>query len=331
MKKNHLKLFYFNQKQLFSFLLKELQKYYNNIEYMQDNYIYVVGNIPILLVSHLDTVFTKKISNIQFNKKDRYYFSDNGLGADDRAGVTMILNCLENGFLPSILFCCDEEIGAIGANSFIKTNDKTVLKDINIIIELDRQGYNEYTTYTCDNPALNKYAESFELKKVSGTFSDIYDLCPFYEIGGINMSVGYCSQHTKKEKLYIDDYNDMLLVVFNILSCPPSEKIEYIKEEYTYVNSYCLTDYWKNKSNFNKYSTATTSEYSINFDMCEILDSDYLETDNSYSELFNFIENNYDEVMTHAKKSAIMAIIKLKREHDQAKYNIQEFDQHSLK
>lgn len=80
----------------------------------KDGFVYAEGDIPILLVAHMDTVFKKPPTKINYNeKKDLIYNPHGGLGGDDRCGVYAILKLLEK-YKPHILFTEDEEIGCIG-------------------------------------------------------------------------------------------------------------------------------------------------------------------------------------------------------------------------
>lgn len=42
------------------------------------------------------------------------------LGSDDRAGVYAIIQIIEAGYKPHVIFTTDEEIGAVGAQKLIE-------------------------------------------------------------------------------------------------------------------------------------------------------------------------------------------------------------------
>ena len=53
-----------------------------------DGFVYAKGDIPILLVAHMDTVFDEPPKRLFYNKKEDKIFNPNGgLGGDDRCGV----------------------------------------------------------------------------------------------------------------------------------------------------------------------------------------------------------------------------------------------------
>lgn len=297
----NIELYYMTQNQLQKHITKEIKKHYTNIIITENGYIYAQGTIPILLVSHLDTVFGDNkiagIGKIKHNKIDNYIYTNKGLGADDRAGVNMILNAikdLKNDQKPSILFCCDEEIGGGGAKLFISS--KIDMSHINVIVELDRQGYNQFVTYSCNNPILDEYAKSFRLDKHVGTFSDISIICPSVGIGGINLSIGYDLQHTKDERLYIDDFIYMYNVIIDILHNPPTEKIEYITEKWEYNGyNYSKYNYDMTYSKYN-YSTAYDDEITINIDIDDIHSYNIINENLTDDEILDIYYDKYDEI-----------------------------------
>ena len=67
---------------------KTLSKYLAT-RYPKDNvittkeFIYAVGDIPIALVAHMDTVFKTPPEDIYYDKEKNVMWSPDGLGADD--------------------------------------------------------------------------------------------------------------------------------------------------------------------------------------------------------------------------------------------------------
>ena len=83
-------------------LKKTLAQYVQN-RYGEDKvlvrkeYIYAVGDIPVALVAHMDTVFKTQPQNIFYDKDKCVMWSPEGLGAEDRAGVFAIIKILQAG------------------------------------------------------------------------------------------------------------------------------------------------------------------------------------------------------------------------------------------
>lgn len=313
-----LDLFKMNEIDLFEYLKKQLLKYYRNITYFKDDYIYAEGNIPIMLVAHIDTVFDNKPKKIIYNSKLKLFYSNNGLGADDRAGVSAIINILESGYKPYVLFCNYEEVGAYGA----KTASENIKIDnkINIIIELDRQGKDDFVTYNCENTEMDKYIENFGFIKSYGSFSDISVLCKKWGIGGVNLSIGYYDQHTKNEYLKIEEYYNTIKRVKNILKNCPKQKFDYI-ERFTKYDKYWDYDYKYNDNGYNSNKTYDSynndyNNYKEYYDYELLVDiTPYdIEVYDTYGEenWAEILRNNEKEIIDIVRVEAIKAIIKNK-------------------
>ena len=67
-------------------------------------YLYAKGDIPVLLVAHLDTVHQELPSIICRSDDGRYLMSPQGIGGDDRCGVYIILQII-NEVRCHVLFC----------------------------------------------------------------------------------------------------------------------------------------------------------------------------------------------------------------------------------
>ena len=91
------------QKELKEDVSKTLRKYYQEVEETED-YIYAKGDIDIALLAHLDTVHVTPVEQLFFDKQQSVVWSPEGLGADDRAGVYAIIQIIEKGYRPHIIF-----------------------------------------------------------------------------------------------------------------------------------------------------------------------------------------------------------------------------------
>ena len=187
-------------------------------------YLYATGKIPILLAAHVDTVFAKPPQKIFFDRKHKVYFSPDGLGADDRAGVFGVLKLVSLGYRPSLLFTDLEESGGEGAKFFA---DKEEPK-WNIIFAIDRRGENEAAIYDCDSEQLRKILEGNGFKIVHGSFSDIAIICPRLGIAGANVSAGFYENHTLHEYFCEKSLWNTIEKLAKILENPPSDVIKYV-------------------------------------------------------------------------------------------------------
>ncbi len=112
-------LFKMTDKEIYEFVIKQLSvNGYTNIK-REPTFIGAQGNIPIVLVAHLDTVFldmTRSDMIIFYDQDKRVFWSPDGLGADDRAGVAMILTLIsETKLRPHLLSTTDDESHSEGA------------------------------------------------------------------------------------------------------------------------------------------------------------------------------------------------------------------------
>lgn len=217
-------------------LLKIMDKYLNTkyeTVYSTKDYIIAIGDIPVALVAHLDTVFTTPPENIFYDRVKNVMWSPDGLGADDRAGVYAIIQLIKRGLKPTIIFTTDEEKGALGASALIKEHPKAVT-DLKYIIELDRHGSTDCVFYECENPKFEKYVEDFGFVTAYGTFSDISVICPAWKIAGVNLSIGYVDEHSYSELLYIGNMLATISKVEKMLKSVSSdmETFQYIPSTY---------------------------------------------------------------------------------------------------
>jgi hypothetical protein len=185
------------QKELKHSLVKELR----GMGYPVTNdpgYLYAPGEVPVLLVAHLDTVHQQPPNVLCYSSDKRFLMSPYGIGGDDRAGVYMILQIIQ-AVRCHVLFCEDEETGGNGAREFSQSD---IRPKTHFIVELDRRGANDAVFYGCDNPDFTDFICSFGFSEASGTFSDISIVAPKLKTAAVNISAGYYNEHRLNE--YID-------------------------------------------------------------------------------------------------------------------------------
>ncbi len=203
----------------------------NNVITTPD-YVFAKGNIPIMLIAHMDTVFEYGQREVFYDTQKNVMWSPNGAGFDDRAGIFGILMLLRKGYKPWVLFCNDEEVGGLGAEAAAKELQNTGVKDLKYIIELDRRGKNDCVFYGDDNDEFVLYVEKFGFKEAWGTFSDISEIAPQWGISAVNLSIGYEEEHTKTERLYVNHMFKTIERVENMLKDVDNIKpFKYVKSK----------------------------------------------------------------------------------------------------
>ena len=210
-----------------------LQNKYSNVEATED-YVYAEGSIPVMLIAHLDTVFREPIRIFTYDEKRAVYKGMFGLGADDRAGVFAILKIIQSGLRPTIIFTTDEEVGGLGVTQLVKDFPECPIPDLKYLIQLDRRGTNDCVFYDCYNEDFITYVESFGFIEAFGTFSDIAELCPAWDVVGVNLSIGYENEHTRYETLHLKPWMATIEKVKRMLKEKDIPDFEYIEYSYSY-------------------------------------------------------------------------------------------------
>lgn len=218
--------------------LKEFVKYVLNVNgyfpVCGDGYVYAAGNIPVMLVAHMDTVHKEPVKEIYVSNFGNVT-SPQGIGGDDRCGVYSIFSIIAD-LKPYVLFTEDEETGGVGANKFVYEyqNDPQKLGniDIDFMIEIDRQGNNDAVYYDCDNPEFEKLISGYGYKTQWGSFSDISVIAPELGVAAVNLSSGYYKAHTTSEYINVPELEHTIEIVKQILSNVPLKKN---RKKYEYI------------------------------------------------------------------------------------------------
>lgn len=163
-------------------------------------FLYAPGEIPVMLVAHMDTVHRQPVDRICYSTDGMVMMSPEGIGGDDRAGVYMILHIIQQAKC-HVLFCEDEETGGQGARKFTQ---RSIRPDINYIIEMDRRGSNDAVFYGCCNREFIDYICGFGFDEAMGSFSDISVIAPYLEVAAVNLSAGYYQEHRLNEYVRLD-------------------------------------------------------------------------------------------------------------------------------
>ena len=179
------------------------------------NYYHLIGKSDTAFTCHLDTASrTKSVVNLrEFEKDGQTFLKTDGnsiLGADDKAGVTVLLYMIHNNVPGVYWFFIGEERGGIGSRDVAKDlNSYSFMKDVKKVVSFDRRNYysvitsqmgvaccsNEFAQSLCDE--LNKSGLKLTLDP-TGIFTDsasFIDLIPECT----NVSVGYFDEHRHTE------------------------------------------------------------------------------------------------------------------------------------
>lgn len=138
------------------------------------------------------------------------------LGADDRCGVKTILDILDMGFRPHILFTTDEEIGCQGSKKAVAEKLLEEFSEASMLIQVDRgvhEGYwNEMVFYNYDKDSIpeiyDELSKYFKLAK--GSYTDVATLGPYLNKPIVNISASYMNEHKRTEFISIPAYDKNL-------------------------------------------------------------------------------------------------------------------------
>lgn len=187
----------------------------------------VTASHKTLFVAHIDTVHRDDGAN-KIRKTNGKWFADGApLGADDGAGVAMLMHLLHNDVPGYYIFTQGEECGGIGAK-FVATHYADLLAQFDRAIAFDRRGIDSVITHQgwgrCASDTFgsaladalnNADATLMYLPDNTGVYTDtaeFTDIIPECT----NISVGYYAEHSDRESLDIFHYialsNAVLLV-----------------------------------------------------------------------------------------------------------------------
>lgn len=236
-----------SQEEVKNYMGKYLANKQYNIE-SQDGFLYAKGDIPVLLVAHMDTVHKQPVrETMTANGK---ISSPQGIGGDDRCGIFIIMNIVKE-LKCSVLLCEDEEIGGVGARKFTKSKFIDKL-DVNYIIEFDRANSRDAVFYGCDNAEFTDFVtENTGFKETYGSFSDISVIAPAAKIAAVNLSCGYYKAHTTDEYVVYEEMLNTIEAAKELIKTECGE-FEYVpRRQTTLFDSY-----------YNNYSNLANNYYS---------------------------------------------------------------------
>lgn len=237
-----------SQDDLHDWVYKFVKNYYFNTYIHNDpnNFTFVEGKLPLLVVAHLDTVHdTVPTKNTICVSDNGTIMTPYGIGGDDRCGVYIICQLILKGYRPSVLFVRDEEIGGVGTKEFIKSRfmKLRVWKKIKYMVEFDRKGDNDCVFYDNDNQDFIDYIESFGWKYDWGSYSDIADLGPETGIASVNLSSAYWEAHHDNTYINMVCLNNIVNRASRLIDdLPNAEYFKHVEKVYDYKNRYCDYD-----------------------------------------------------------------------------------------
>lgn len=220
-----------NVKETFLNLTSHTVPHGKEIEYLKDklpmnilkedpvgNLYIKLGDSNTMFASHLDTVGGDVEVTHVIKGKEIKTDGKSVLGADDKAGVVVMLYMIEAGVPGLYTFFMGEERGCIGSRALSawieKNKENEIYKNINKVVSFDRKDVDSVITYQmsercCSDAFADSLIAEFKKQKLtfrkdtggsltdSVHFTDLYPECT-------NLSVGYWSQHMNSERQDIE-------------------------------------------------------------------------------------------------------------------------------
>jgi len=187
------------------------------------NWFIKIGESKTIFASHLDTACKDQV--VVNHKIDGNIIRTDGksiLGADDKAGVTILLWMIKNEIPGLYYFFMGEEVGCIGSGLL----SKDISKDFNRIISFDRRGNTSVITHqstirTCSDEfakELSKQLNKSGLSYVTDSTGVYTDSAEFVSVipECTNISVGYNSEHTFNESQDISHLHKLALACLKV-------------------------------------------------------------------------------------------------------------------
>jgi hypothetical protein len=189
------------------------------------NYYYKIGNSRTIFTSHIDTV-SKKYISVNHILDGNIIRTDGKttLGADDKAGMTVMLWMIRNRVPGLYYFFIGEEVGCIGSGLASKYGN--FKGNYDRVVSFDRRGTDSIITFQSSGRScsesfandlceeLNKFGMSYK-KDDSGVYTDsaeFMDIIPECT----NISVGYYKEHTVNEYQDIDHLAKLAKACVNV-------------------------------------------------------------------------------------------------------------------
>lgn len=217
--------------------IEPLSKHPNVLSYYCDE----VGNVFVrtsfesksMFTAHVDTVHSKQGFQVVTHDQniglvyldDKAALGTNCLGADDTAGMWLMIQMIDNGVPGTYVFFRGEECGGIGSRHAAKM-DPGFFKMFDKAVAFDRRGSGDVITHQscgrcCSNVFAEDLANHLNLSNLTYAPSDhgIYtDTANLIDLIGecTNLSVGYDGEHTVNESLdlyHLTALRDALLLV----------------------------------------------------------------------------------------------------------------------
>lgn len=219
------------------------------VEYDQKGNMYITKgvseNYPCI-VAHLDSVFPIEddLHLIEVDGKvigfNRLTMEQRGVGWDDKIGLYIALQLLEETDNIKVAFFLEEEIGCCGSYE----SDMKFFEDCGYVLQCDRSGNSDFVTTAC---GVDLSSQDFQTTIQHLVKHKGYTFCKYggmtdvmalkergLQVSCANISCGYYEAHMENEYIVLEDVQNTLDLVRNVVNYIGEERFEHTHEEITY-------------------------------------------------------------------------------------------------
>ena len=189
------------------------------------NYFIKIGQSDTMFTCHLDTC-SSEYKKVKHDIGSQFIGTDGKtiLGADDKAGMTILLYMIEKKVPGLYYFFIGEEVGCVGSSQASSLN----FSKYNKCISFDRRGYNSVITeqwfgQCCSDEFAEALADQLNKKNLTFNFAPdptgvVTDSASFMNDipECTNISVGYFSEHRVNETQDIKFLNNLCEAVVKV-------------------------------------------------------------------------------------------------------------------
>ncbi|MBQ9560574.1 MAG: hypothetical protein IJV08_11455 [Bacteroidaceae bacterium] len=179
------------------------------------------------LAAHMDQVQRYHSKDFRVFEHDGVAFAfsarsmaQQGLGADDKNGIFICLECLRRYDVLKVAFFVGEETGCVGSRAC----DLSFFRDCRFIVQPDRHGGHDLITdMFCGDVCSEEFvqaigADAFGYKHDSGSITDVGELTERgVGISCLNLSCGYYKAHSDQEVTVLPELENCLNFVCHII------------------------------------------------------------------------------------------------------------------
>ena len=219
-----------------------------------------------LFVAHIDTVHREDGPNKITKTATEWKANGAALGADDGAGVALLMHMIHANVPAYYVFTQGEEVGGIGAK-YLEKHHTDLLGEFDRAVAFDRKSIDSVITHQgwgrCCSDAFGE-ALSTALNDGDATFmyspddTGVYtDTAEFVDIipECTNVSVGYYNEHGPNEKLDLVHFRALAAAVLTIAwDALPTERDPLVKDTW-------LLDDWKGANDWKDWKNYDWSAY----------------------------------------------------------------------